>query len=117
MHETAFAKINLSLHVRAREADGYHRIETIFAFAEDGDELTVAEGDGLSLAVTGPFADALAGESDNLVLRAARALAGRCGGVWAWAAPARSRTAAVGTRIFMAATFPPQPMNGKARSA
>ena len=79
MHETAFAKINLALHVRAREADGYHRIETVFAFAEDGDELTVAEGDGLSLAVTGPFADALAGEGDNLVLRAARALADRAG--------------------------------------
>ncbi len=75
MHETAYAKINLALHVRAREADGYHRIETIFAFAEDGDELGVAEADGLHLAITGPFGDVLAGESDNLVLRAARALA------------------------------------------
>ncbi|MBX3561725.1 MAG: 4-(cytidine 5'-diphospho)-2-C-methyl-D-erythritol kinase [Sphingomonas sp.] len=79
MRETAYAKINLALHVRACEPGGYHRIETIFAFAEDGDELTVAEGDGLSLAVTGPFAGALAGESDNLVLRAARALADRAG--------------------------------------
>lgn len=78
MHETAYAKLNLALHVRAREADGYHRIETIFAFAEDGDELRVAPGEGLSLAVTGPFADALAGEGDNLVLRAARALADHC---------------------------------------
>ncbi len=79
MHETAYAKLNLALHVRAREANGYHRIETVFAFAEDGDKLGVAEADGLSLAVTGPFADALAGEDDNLVLRAARALAERCG--------------------------------------
>jgi 4-diphosphocytidyl-2-C-methyl-D-erythritol kinase len=70
--ETAYAKINLALHVRAREADGYHRIETIFAFCEDGDVLTAEPADGLSLVVTGPFAGALAGEGDNLVLRAAR---------------------------------------------
>ena len=74
MQETAFAKINLALHVRGREADGYHRIETIFAFAEDGDVLTAAPAEGLSLTVTGPFGAALAGEADNLVLRAARAL-------------------------------------------
>jgi 4-diphosphocytidyl-2-C-methyl-D-erythritol kinase len=74
MHETAFAKINLALHVRERMADGYHRIETIFAFAEDGDRLTVAESDRLELAVSGPFAADLAADDDNLVLRAARAL-------------------------------------------
>ena len=85
MHETAHAKINLALHVRGREPEGYHRIETIFAFAEDGDELTVAPSGELSLAVTGPFAGALVGESDNLVLRAARALAEH-GGVNAGAA-------------------------------
>jgi 4-diphosphocytidyl-2-C-methyl-D-erythritol kinase len=74
MHETAYAKLNLALHVRAREQGGYHRIETVFAFCADGDVLSAAPGDGLSLAVTGPFAEALAGEADNLVLRAARAL-------------------------------------------
>ena len=41
MEETGYAKINLALHVRGREPDGYHRIETIFAFAEDGDVLRV----------------------------------------------------------------------------
>ena len=79
MQETGFAKVNLALHVRAREPDGYHRIETLFAFAEDGDRLTAAEGEGLSLELTGPFAAALAGASDNLVLRAAEALRRRCG--------------------------------------
>lgn len=74
MEETAYAKVNLALHVRAREPDGYHRIETLFAFCEDGDVLTAAEADALSLVVTGPFAGALAGEADNLVLEAARAL-------------------------------------------
>jgi 4-diphosphocytidyl-2-C-methyl-D-erythritol kinase len=76
--ETAFAKLNLALHVRAREADGYHRLETIFAFCEDGDFLTAEVADDLSLDVVGPFAAGLAGE-DNLVLRAARALQARTG--------------------------------------
>ena len=73
MREIAYAKLNLALHVRAREADGYHRIETIFAFCEDGDLVMAELAGDLSLEVAGPFADALAGESDNLVLRAARA--------------------------------------------
>jgi 4-diphosphocytidyl-2-C-methyl-D-erythritol kinase len=79
MHETAFAKLNLALHVRGRMADGYHRIETIFAFCEDGDRLAVADSDGLALHVTGPFAGSLAAGEDNLVLRAARALRDRAG--------------------------------------
>ena len=41
MQETAYAKINLALHVRGRCDDGYHDIETVFAFCEDGDVLTV----------------------------------------------------------------------------
>ena len=79
MEETAYAKVNLALHVRAREPDGYHRIETLFAFCEHGDRLSVREGEGLSLSLIGPFADALAGERDNLVLRAARSLQERYG--------------------------------------
>ena len=73
MREIAYAKLNLALHVRAREPDGYHRIETLFAFCEDGDVVTAEPADALSLAVAGPFAEALADEGDNLVLRAARA--------------------------------------------
>lgn len=75
MQEVAYAKINLALHVRAREPGGYHRIETIFAFAEDGDVLTAQPSERLSLQITGRFAADLAGEPDNLVLKAARALA------------------------------------------
>ena len=74
MRETAYAKINLALHVRGRAPDGYHRIETLFAFCEDGDGLSVAEGAGLTLTVTGPFAPELGSVSDNLVLRAGEAL-------------------------------------------
>lgn len=79
MEEIAYAKINLALHVRARRPDDYHQIETVFAFAEEGDRLSVAEGEGLKLEVTGPFADKIGDEGDNLVLRAAQALRERYG--------------------------------------
>ncbi|HYJ29268.1 MAG TPA: 4-(cytidine 5'-diphospho)-2-C-methyl-D-erythritol kinase [Allosphingosinicella sp.] len=78
MEEIGYAKINLALHVRAREQDGYHRIETVFAFCEDGDRLTIQEGDGLGLDVRGRFADALAAGERNLVLRAAEELGACC---------------------------------------
>ncbi|WP_442681432.1 4-(cytidine 5'-diphospho)-2-C-methyl-D-erythritol kinase [Sphingomonas sp. ASY06-1R] len=68
--ETAFAKINLALHVRRRDPDGYHAIETLFAFAEDGDRLRLIDRPGLT--ISGPFAAGLE-DSDNLVLKAARA--------------------------------------------
>lgn len=51
---------------------GYHALETIFAFAEDGDALSAERADELLLEIRGPFAGALADEADNLVLRAAR---------------------------------------------
>ncbi len=77
--ETAYAKINLALHVRARRDDGYHELETLFAFVDEGDRLTVAPADTLSLTITGPFADGLSDGADNLVLRAATMLAQRNG--------------------------------------
>jgi len=70
--ETAYAKINLALHVRHRRADGYHDIETLFAFAADGDRLSATEAVTLSLAVSGPFGDGLSTDASNLVLRAAQ---------------------------------------------
>ena len=76
MDEIAYAKVNLALRVRARRADGYHDIDTLFAFAEDGDRLSVTEGQGLSLRVAGPFASDLGEPEENLVLRAARLLGG-----------------------------------------
>ena len=79
MHETAYAKVNLALHVRAREPDGYHRIETIFAFAEDGDRLSVEPADDLTLQIVGPFAGDLSAGEDNLVLKAAHLLRERSG--------------------------------------
>lgn len=73
--EIAPAKINLALHVRAKRPDGRHDLETVFAFCTDGDTLTGAVADDLSLTVTGPFAAMLDDGADNLVHRAASALA------------------------------------------
>ncbi len=78
MIEPAPAKVNLALHLRRRRADGYHDLETLFAFTAFGDTLRVEPGRGLSLAVEGPFASAC-GDGDNLVVRAARALAAAAG--------------------------------------
>lgn len=72
--ETAYAKINLALHVRERMPDGYHRLETLFAFAQDGDRLAAEPADTLSLTIDGPFAPGLSAGPDNLVMRAAERL-------------------------------------------
>jgi len=72
--DTAYAKINLALHVRRRMPDGYHALETLFAFCADGDDLTAAPADDLSLTIAGPFGEGLSAGADNLVLRAAEAL-------------------------------------------
>ncbi|OSZ66387.1 4-(cytidine 5'-diphospho)-2-C-methyl-D-erythritol kinase [Sphingomonas sp. IBVSS2] len=73
--ETAKAKLNLALHVRARRADGYHELETLFAFVEHGDIVSVARARADSFTLAGPFAAALDGEGDNLVTRAAEEFA------------------------------------------
>jgi 4-diphosphocytidyl-2-C-methyl-D-erythritol kinase len=90
--EPAPAKLNLALHVRARRPDGYHEIETLFAFCRDGDLIELEPASKNSFAITGPFAAALAASStpaqagvqlddggdhwtDNLVTRAADAFA------------------------------------------
>jgi len=77
--EIAPAKINLALHVRRKRADGYHELETLFAFLQHGDKITLAPAEQNRFAVTGPFAAALAGEGDNLVLRAVALFADRFG--------------------------------------
>jgi 4-diphosphocytidyl-2-C-methyl-D-erythritol kinase len=77
---SAPAKINLYLHVVGRREDGYHELDSLVAFADIADIVTARPAAGLSLAIDGPFAAALAGgAADNLVLRAASLLAARFG--------------------------------------
>jgi 4-diphosphocytidyl-2-C-methyl-D-erythritol kinase len=72
--ETAYAKINLALHVRRRREDGYHDIETLFAFAQHGDQLQASLSDRLELLIDGPFGSGLSADDDNLVMQAANRL-------------------------------------------
>ena len=68
--ELARAKINLSLEVLGRRADGYHELRSVVAFADVGDPLTIAQADANALEVSGPFAaDVPLGES-NIVWKA-----------------------------------------------
>ena len=70
LSEIAYAKINLALHVRRRRDDGYHELETFFAFVDAGDALEAAAADGDRLVLSGEFAVLLVGEEGNLVLDA-----------------------------------------------
>ncbi len=76
LSERAAAKVNLTLHVGPRGADGYHPLQSLVAFAQEHDLLTLQPGaDGApSLRTDGPFAAAAGPDADNLVLQAARAL-------------------------------------------
>jgi len=71
---SAHAKVNLFLRILAREAGGYHQIETAFALLELADELTVSRSPGagdVALTVHGPD---LGPAAENLAVRAARAV-------------------------------------------
>lgn len=75
------AKINLTLRISGRRADGLHELESLVAFAPFGDRLTFSPGGPLDLDVSGPMAEGAGPLADNLVLRAALALAERIEGL------------------------------------
>ncbi len=68
--QTAYAKINLALHVRARKENGYHELETLFAFVDAGDRLVAHGSNEDRFSVTGEFAGALTNPFDNIVMQA-----------------------------------------------
>ena len=71
LRETGWAKLNLTLEVLGRRADGFHELRSLVAFAGLGDEVELEPDGALELKVEGPFAHALGG--DNLILKAAQA--------------------------------------------
>jgi 4-diphosphocytidyl-2-C-methyl-D-erythritol kinase len=79
--ERALAKVNLTLQILGKRVDGYHDIESVVVFARVGDRLTLRAGGKLSLQVSGPKAKHAGAVADNLVLKAARALAARVDGL------------------------------------
>ena len=73
------AKLNLFLHIVGRRPDGYHELQTLFQFLDYGDDITLSltpEQPGIRLErpVSG------VADEDNLVIRAARALAKKASG-------------------------------------
>jgi 4-diphosphocytidyl-2-C-methyl-D-erythritol kinase len=72
LRERASAKVNLTLHIKGRRADGYHELESLVLFAGVHDDLHFTPGTEFSLVVTGPRADATGPVADNLILKAAR---------------------------------------------
>jgi 4-diphosphocytidyl-2-C-methyl-D-erythritol kinase len=81
LNEHARAKVNLTLAVLGRRADGYHVLDSLVAFADVADSLSLEPGPDLSLEVSGPRAEGAGENADNLVLKAARALADRFPGL------------------------------------
>jgi 4-diphosphocytidyl-2-C-methyl-D-erythritol kinase len=73
------AKINLFLHVGEKRSAGFHDLESLAVFVDIGDTLAFSPSPELTLTLDGPFAGGLKAEDDNLVLRAARALAAHAG--------------------------------------
>jgi 4-diphosphocytidyl-2-C-methyl-D-erythritol kinase len=73
--ENAPAKINLTLRVLGRRPDGYHDLESLVVFADFGDRLSFMRGGELTLTVRGPNATRAGEGAENLVLKAATALA------------------------------------------
>ena len=72
--DEARAKVNLTLRVNGRRGDGFHDLESVVAFCDCADRLTLTPGPELSLTMTGPLASACGETSDNLVLKAAQLL-------------------------------------------
>ena len=75
--EEARAKVNLTLRVVGRRVDGYHDLESLVAFADCADRLSLTPGSSLDLTTIGPLAGACGETADNLVLKAARLLGER----------------------------------------
>jgi 4-diphosphocytidyl-2-C-methyl-D-erythritol kinase len=70
MRETAYAKINLALHVRRRREDGYHELETLFAFVDGGDVLSARPAAQDEFVTIGEFATQITDPFDNIAARA-----------------------------------------------
>jgi 4-diphosphocytidyl-2-C-methyl-D-erythritol kinase len=79
--ENAPAKVNLTLRVLSRRADGYHELDSLVVFADRGDRLTFAPGGALALTLSGTTAGQAGEGADNLVFKVARALTERIPGI------------------------------------
>ncbi len=75
------AKLNLFLHITERLNNGYHTLDSLVAFADIGDIITIENAPSFSFHIKGAFADSFKDDErstflngDNLVIKAARSL-------------------------------------------
>ena len=120
--EHAPAKVNLTLAVLGRRADGYHLLDSLVVFAGEADRLTLAPGKALSLTVRGLTAKQAGPLDDNLVLKAARRLAAEIPGPQArrasrWTSGCRWRRGWAAARPMPAPRFACWPAPIASRSA
>ena len=75
------AKLNLYLHVTGKREDGYHLLDSLVAFTDIYDTLTIRPAAALTFSTDGPFAGGFGDEDPmtNLVFRAALRLAAAAG--------------------------------------
>ena len=76
VEDWAAAKVNLSLHVLGRHADGYHELDSIVGFADIADRLTITRSHENRLSVSGPFAAEVPLGEDNIVWKTWRIING-----------------------------------------
>jgi hypothetical protein len=88
LERLAPAKVNLFLHVGPLAADGYHSLVSLVTFADVGDVVALEPAPESDFVVEGPFGAGLAGETNNLVMRARDLLLAQINGA---AAPFRLR--------------------------
>lgn len=69
------AKINLSLHVTGQQEDGYHLLDSLVAFGDIGDTVSVRRSNATAISVSGPMAQGVPVDETNLAVMAARLLA------------------------------------------
>jgi 4-diphosphocytidyl-2-C-methyl-D-erythritol kinase len=79
--EDGRAKVNLTLRVVGRRVDGYHDLESMVAFADCADRLSLMPGPRLNLKTAGPLASDCGETADNLVFKAAQLLGERVPGL------------------------------------
>ena len=72
-------KVNLSLRSGARGADGFHPLTTTFQALTVFEEVTASAGAGLAIEVSGPQAELVPTDADNVAARAALLLAEHIG--------------------------------------
>ncbi len=81
LSDAAPAKVNLTLRILGKRADGYHDLESLVVFARLADRVSLSPTGALGLDIDGPTAAAAGDVADNLMLRAAQALAARVAGL------------------------------------